>query len=1740
MMISFIKKSVVVALAVGILISCDNPIQTGLGNRVDITGPEVTVLDPEAGDYLNGLVNFNVFADDDIKVEGVFVYAAMEGNFQKESPQWIGISPPENGKIWTWQKNTTNEEDGILLARFRAVDNTGKASETEILSYTIKNLPPRIDLNIPNFSLIDRTQLLEEELAVANNGLSIDSGGVLIGYATDIQGVRYQSPKIKFWREGTPKPSYWSEVDVPVWGDIDPASSLASSKGREFRYYITDHQEIDDLDPSKYKDPRLANPMEVGDYRVQFQVTDTSKGEGISTIFPPSYNIEGIDYDYLKVHVVASYETPRLEVNFTPNNTYQGEAFLVEAKASHSMGIGEVDLLVRKSGETTLHTLAWEANAENLQDLDINGTATKSRTVESFFIIPGGYYIKTDGDTFLFDSGTYEFTVQAVSRAGARFSHTQTIYIDNTRPTVQITRVAPGVYVDPAEPNTYTKKYYDQDTPYFNVDNGLNIKEAYIVNGRVTINVAPFDQNGLGIHEVDAAGREIRRLRYLLARVNYDGNDLADPSSQSAKLASILPLRNGVLDRDVMYDPQLGVERAWVPYGNGAWMAGFMDKLLDSPDTGSTGISSPGADMITLNTNLAVPGNEGELYLFITAKDKANNLAALLKGTDTIGYHLRVNQGSDMPYVTFTDINDTVDTPAKLQGAYENIMESSVRIRGTLEDDDGILVSPESVQFRILKEGDPETNEKIIPFNAELYSGREGKSLSFNFSRQDLGQAGITGDAVLPDGVYRLMVYIADDATKKDGAPALSNEPLKQVWFALDAESPGVDIIGIQNNDFVSEELDMKVDVSDANGPLQLEVRPPQLMYEPTALQYWNLDYLRWISSGVPSAIWFNTPVIDPALHYNFGSYGAAKLAATGKTEADLISYITSYVLPGVPSIAAPVTTTADGKITTQYNFHVTGIDNSTSTPHLTVGLIAQDRFLKTTPKTLAVQLDKEKPHIDITNYSPNIRWFQGFGQISGRVWDPYNSLETTEAAATGHVRQIYYKKIAWTTPSAEPPAPGLPGLNSEEITSAGWFPATIDFPNETKAGWSVTIGETGEAEGIYTLYLYAVDQAGNRGPDSPLASQRYGLDMGDPTISITVGNVHTGGISTAIPDQFDPPPYRDDRYDLSGNIADTWGLHTFTITQSKVGVADSIDITSQLTAPLSTGALSLNWELLALPRDMTTGAVIPDLSSHNYDGTYTYTFTLIDMAGRTPAPTAIKQIVYIDTRPPEVTVSAPHSVDLANPGNGTRAFFTSENIDISGSATDKSPGTVTKIYYYDAPDTTPAPPATFDNWTQYGGTDINAWRINTAITNNPVEGNRRIWIVAVDQLGHRNASLDYTNSATDIGPATLSETYFPYSYDKDVPLLTETSIGAGGKWVGSEFTLDGTVGDSNALRSLKVTQTKGGTTSYDVTIDLINDPGAAANLKGLGYPGYSGSYPDFGASPFNSGANWSTGQKWNNGGTPLFNPLDKLPLTSSGAHVEDTDPNKSGSYHYVIVATDITGRTTTVERDVIVDITPPTVTIANALAHPLLKWFKGVAIINGSVWDPRSGAETEASASGVVNKLYYKITSPDAGGSYPADDTALATWSSAPMEFPNTAKSSWSISIPDTELEGKYSLYLFAVDQAGNRSPMVHQDYGIDKTSPVIEIKVDTDSTGSAATVSPIDRKAIFNLTGTITEATSGLQTFTITQRKDGGTPISITSAIASFTPGVTTPPAFSRELASLPRKPDGSIIDT
>lgn len=141
--------------------------------------------------------------------------------------------------------------------------------------------------------------------------------------------------------------------------------------------------------------------------------------------------------------------------------------------------------------------------------------------------------------------------------------------------------------------------------------------------------------------------------------------------------------------------------------------------------------------------------------------------------------------------------------------------------------------------------------------------------------------------------------------------------------------------------------------------------------------------------------------------------------------------------------------------------------------------------------------------------------------------------------------------------------------------------------------------------------------------------------------------------------------------------------------------------------------------------------------------------------------------------------------------------------------------------------------------------------------------------------------------------------------------------------------------------------------------------------------------------------------------------------------------------HNYEIIATDKGGRTTTVNRTVLFDKSGPGVTI-----EELASLTGNLYTIKGKGVEPNAGV---VDVSG-VDKVYYKIKDK----SEPAEpnNSDIAGWVVA------DGTGSWSHDIdPVSYGEGEKSLYVKAVDAAGNFGSVAREDFYVDENPPTITI---------------------------------------------------------------------------------------
>jgi len=547
----------------------------------------------------------------------------------------------------------------------------------------------------------------------------------------------------------------------------------------------------------------------------------------------------------------------------------------------------------------------------------------------------------------------------------------------------------------------------------------------------------------------------------------------------------------------------------------------------------------------------------------------------------------------------------------------------------------------------------------------------------------------------------------------------------------------------------------------------------------------------------------------------------------------------------------------------------------------------------------------------------------------------------------------------------------------------------SAEDPTVSANGWTLASGQTSwsaalslSGEGRKTLWVKAVDAVGNQTTAAAALSSRvdFGLDLNPPTLGFTdaVGALVSAGFT------------------LAGTTGDTNPA-------GPPSLAVTVDGGSAQAVTVSSGAWSY--------------AVSVDTAGHGNDGSHSYVFTSTDVSGKT---TTLSRSVTIDTTPPTTAIGQPGNYTAAQ----AQYWLSGATASLGGSAADAGTGAsgVAKVYYkVDSLGTSHATDgaATISGtWTLAAGTGT--WSA-TADLGTLGEGQFTLWVAAYDNAGNLSAI-----SSRDFG------------VDQAPPNLTETSHPAS-SYTKSAFALGGDVGDTDALASLSITESKNGGAA--VAVGLTSVPASLGGAKSATYTSAS------------------------------------LPLGG----VAD------GSYAYALTAKDVAGKTTTVNRTVNIDTTPPTVSLT---AMPA--WVSSSAYtITGTGGDPNGGA------SGVAS-VQYKLD----GGAW-----TNAVWTDS-SGGGNTA-GSWSATLSGLA-EGQHSLEVQAADAAGNVTTLSTTNFGVDLNPPNLAVAA------APATITAATAASFTGFSGSLYDTNpAGLASLTLSSTQNGN-PVATDAAISY--PGTST----------------------
>lgn len=410
---------------------------------------------------------------------------------------------------------------------------------------------------------------------------------------------------------------------------------------------------------------------------------------------------------------------------------------------------------------------------------------------------------------------------------------------------------------------------------------------------------------------------------------------------------------------------------------------------------------------------------------------------------------------------------------------------------------------------------------------------------------------------------------------------------------------------------------------------------------------------------------------------------------------------------PIATSVVPALPITSNGVVT--WSQLVTIAANGADDGIKTIRIRSTDQYSKQTVDTVTVRFDSAPPTVNVNNLAN--------GQL----------ITATSFGVTG----------SWSDNGGSGTTSGLAKMQYQ-IPSG----SMTDFaPAAGATSWTQTLTLV---QGLnQTISFQGLDALGNT--STPVSIIGVNVDTALPatTVSHGVNSDFVTGYSLV----WTPPLYKSATFNMVGTATDTLGVASVVISASPA-VGAGIGLT---TVNGVSGDTSRTWSVPITP---------------TIDGTYAYTATVTDTAGR--ITTESRSIIW-DTLAPTITgITAPASNGLVL--SGTSYTF-------RGTAADAGSGVKTVRY-------------SFDNatWTDAAGTD--SWSAPVDMTTIGAEGPKTLYVQVEDNAGRISASGIYTRT---------------FVYDTAIPTLTVT--GALTRNVNSGFSLAGTAADNYGIASVSITQ---------------------------------------------------------------------------------------------------------------------------------------------------------------------------------------------------------------------------------------------------------------------------------------------------------------------------------------------
>jgi hypothetical protein len=125
------------------LVNCPYPFQVGLGDKVDLEDPRLTVTSHSNGDFVRGTVTLRGAYSDDLSVASIKV--SFDGGMS-----FVATKLDSEKKLWSYTFDTRQQSDGEKELIVQIADEAEKIIEKRLLIF-VDNEPPLALANVPQF-----------------------------------------------------------------------------------------------------------------------------------------------------------------------------------------------------------------------------------------------------------------------------------------------------------------------------------------------------------------------------------------------------------------------------------------------------------------------------------------------------------------------------------------------------------------------------------------------------------------------------------------------------------------------------------------------------------------------------------------------------------------------------------------------------------------------------------------------------------------------------------------------------------------------------------------------------------------------------------------------------------------------------------------------------------------------------------------------------------------------------------------------------------------------------------------------------------------------------------------------------------------------------------------------------------------------------------------------------------------------------------------------------------------------------------------------------------------------------------------------------------------------------------------------------------------------------------------------------------------------------------------------------